>query len=1041
MNTGRREQSQAASWLLCFLLSLGMLLGPALNVQAQERTTGTVQGALTDASGGVLPGVSVVFTNQRNQRVTTVQTDGAGTYRAELEPGMYAVRFELSGFARQEVSNLEVQLGRSYDVNQQMKVGNVSEAVQVTAENAPLVDTRSTIIAHNVTAEEIDRMPKGRSFQSIALAAPSVNSGDIEGGFQVNGASGAENAFTVDGVVTNSLVNGSSRQNTVFEYIQEVQVKTTGLPAEIGGALGGVISAVTKSGGNIFTGESHYYFDGSVLSAGPIKRLVLSPIDDRTVSYVQDDKQPDIRHEFGGSIGGPIMRDKLFFFGSFSPRINTRTNDYNFSSGTETGEIERTTKLMQAFGKVSMGSRRVNAYVTGLATPTYVKGTLLSYNGIGPQIVSSSKAAAAPNIDRGTEQMQVNTTANVDLVVSNNAYLTLRAGYFHDRYSDTGIPTTTNYTYQTASSDCARLIAGCVVPANLAGPVNTVNTPRAKITDFDTTKRRTFNADYNHTFQGGGWHTLKGGFGYQRTINDVESRYPGGYVDVFWGSTLALAGQANDRGAYGYYAVNDNGTVGVAGANIISLYIQDQWQIADRLTLSIGVRAEDEKVPSFRTELRENALEFSMADKIAPRLGASYDLFGNGRAKLYGSWGRYFDWTKYELPRGSFGGDIWCIKYRALDNPNDFVNATFDNAPGRDLWKGTGNCRDRRVPNFDTVDPAIKPMSQDSFSAGFDYEVNSRTVATVHYVHNNLNRTIEDLGALVGGNEVYLIANPGEGQAEFTPTSFAPLTPTFVTPKPKRQYDAVDVGLSRRFADRWFASGNLTFSRLYGNYAGIASSDEIRTPTLGVGSATAQQQAASTFRQGGNVNRAWDSDEQMYDSHGTLDTLGRLATDRPVVLKLYGAYNLTRNTLVGLNFYGGSGTPMTTYVNTVNQTELFVEGRGDMGRTPFFSKTDLLLSHELPMSGNKRVRLELNVLNLFNQKTSRHIFNFLNRGGGVARASSAINLTNVNLVNGYDYNALLRATPDGENAFDPRYGMADLFEPGTQGQVSVKFLF
>ena len=136
---------------------------------------------------------------------------------------------------------------------------------------------------------------------------------------------------------------------------------------------------------------------------------------------------------------------------------------------------------------------------------------------------------------------------------------------------------------------------------------------------------------------------------------------------------------------------------------------------------------------------------------------------------------------------------------------------TIANAPGRDLWKGTGGCfgenaRDRRVPNFDTVDPAIKPMSQDSFSAGFDYEVNSRTVATVHYVHNNLNRTIEDLGALVGGNEVYLIANPGEGQAAFTPTSFAPLTPTFATPKPKRQYDAVELGLSRRFADRWFAS-------------------------------------------------------------------------------------------------------------------------------------------------------------------------------------------------------------------------------------------
>ena len=182
--------------------------------------------------------------------------------------------------------------------------------------NAPLVDTRSTIIAHNVTAEEIDRMPKGRSFQSVAMTAPSVNSGDIEGGFQVNGASGSENQFTVDGVSTNSLLAGHSRQNTVFEYLQEVQVKTVGIPAEYGGALGGVISAVTKSGGNAFHGEGHYYFSGSSLSAGPVQRLVLSPVDDRTVFTVQDDKQDDNRNEVGGSIGGPIVRDRLFFFGS-----------------------------------------------------------------------------------------------------------------------------------------------------------------------------------------------------------------------------------------------------------------------------------------------------------------------------------------------------------------------------------------------------------------------------------------------------------------------------------------------------------------------------------------------------------------------------------------------------------------------------------------------------------------------------------------------------------------------------------------------------
>ena len=100
-----------------------------------------------------------------------------------VDPGTYKVAFELSGFARQEMPEVNVLLGRTFTINATMKVGNITEAVQVTAENAPLVDTRSTIIPHNVTAEEIDRMPKGRSFQSVAMTAPSVNSGRNRGRF------------------------------------------------------------------------------------------------------------------------------------------------------------------------------------------------------------------------------------------------------------------------------------------------------------------------------------------------------------------------------------------------------------------------------------------------------------------------------------------------------------------------------------------------------------------------------------------------------------------------------------------------------------------------------------------------------------------------------------------------------------------------------------------------------------------------------------------------------------------------------------------
>src|SRR5262245_31955179 len=373
---------------------------------AQERF-GALTGRVTDQQGQAIPGVTVVATNTQTGEVRTFVTDANGQFTApDLVPGRYNVRFELTGFSKVERSDVSVVLGRTFQLDAQMRVGELTETVQVTAEASPLGDQRSTLIAHNVSAEEFDRMPKGRSFQSIAFTAPSVSQGEIEGGIQVNGASGAENAFTVDGIVTNSLVNGASRQNTVFEYLQEVQVKTSGISAEYGGALGGVVSAVTKSGGNTFRGEAHYYYDGSALSAGPVKRLVLDPTTERTAYYVQDKEQENKTNEFGGSVGGPIVKDKLFFYGSYSPRNQQRTNNYNFADGLN-GDIPRDTWNQQAFGKVSFASRAINASWSTLWTPSKVTGTLTAYNGATPNSYTSAKSALDPNIPRGWEQNQV----------------------------------------------------------------------------------------------------------------------------------------------------------------------------------------------------------------------------------------------------------------------------------------------------------------------------------------------------------------------------------------------------------------------------------------------------------------------------------------------------------------------------------------------------------------------------------------------------------------------------------------------------------
>jgi len=997
---------------------------------AQERFGG-IAGVVTDSSQAPVPGVTITATNKQTGATRVVVSGSDGTYRIpDLEPGRYTVSVELAGFQKVQADDVLVLLGRTADFPATLKVGGVTEVITVSSDTKTQVDLRSTTVAHNVTAEEFDRMPKTRSFQGIALTSPGVNQGDIEGGFQVNGASGAENSFTVDGVNTNSLLYGSSRQDTQFEYLQEVQVKTGGIAAEYGGALGGVISAVTKSGGNRFTGEGHYYYSGSGMSAKPVSRLQLSPLDDTTVLNVQDDKQKDNRNEAGGSIGGPIMKDHLFFFGSVSPRFIRRTNNYLFSNGTEPGSISQSQTVTQTFGKVTHSSRHVLANASVLWTPVRTKGTLSAYDGTGPQFISSSLAGNAAQIPRGFDQDQTNISGNVDFILSGSASLSVRGGLFSDNYADTGVSTTTAVIWNTPSIG----VEG--VPANLQLPKGAQNTPRVLITNKDQTKTSFVQVDYNHAFNAAGSHLLKGGVGVRHTTNDVDSTYPGGYVLLDWGRSFVNNTGQTGTGTYGYYEVNDRGTRGTVNANMPSLYVQDTWIVGNRLSLNLGVRTERETIPSFRTDVKETAFEFGFSKKIAPRLGATYDVLGNGRLKAFGSWGRYFDWVKYELARGSFGGDTWLVNYRSLDTL-DVNSLSLANMPGRDLW---GGARDRRVPNFDTIDPDLKPMFQDATNVGLEYQLNTTTAIGVNYVHNKLTRAIEDVGSLdATGNEVYFAANPGEGIA--TKMFVTGLTEPFATPKPLRQYDALDLTISRRFSHNWFGSANLTISRLYGNYAGLANSDEIQTPTTGVSSATAQQQAGSIARPGTAAGRAWDLDELEWDSRGNLDVRGRLATDRPVVAKFYGSYRLPFGTQIGGFVYAGSGTPMSTVVNTTNTIPVLVNGRGDMGRTPALTRTDLLVAHEIGRMGTRRIRFELNVINLFNQKTATHIFNSLNKGAGLARADSAIDLSGVDLARGYDYNALILASPSGKNAFDPRYGKADLWQAGTQGQFSIKYLF
>lgn len=986
------------------------------------QSIGTLTGQLADQTGGALSGVEVVMTNTEDGHITIVVTDMAGRYRVNLDPGKYHVHFKVANFAPVDMRDVRVT------------AGVVAELVQVTAKSALPFKTLPVTNVQEMTSDEILGLPKSRTFLSLALMAPSVNAGDLEGGLQIAGASSAENAFTIDGINVNSLINGALRQAIAADFLDGLQVRTTGSLAESAGAPGGVISAVLKSGGDTLRGEAHYNVSGSSLSAGPVNRLVLNPADNTTVGYVQDHKPPNQRRELGGSIGGPVIKRHLWFYGATSPTFERRKNTYLFSSGTERGQIQRKQRSTQALGKITFEAGRLKGNVAMLRTSGHATGSLPVFNGFGPNVISSSKAANEPNQTRGFKSNQLSSEANVTLLIGAATTLTFRGSYFRDTYRDSGIPRLTSYTYQTPSSR-----SPLPVPSNLAGPAGTQNTPQLLQTLFDTTRRVTSSVDYSNNFEARGFHLLKTGVAFQRAMNLVNSSFPGGYVNVFWGSSLVNSNGLTDSGAYGYYEVNDVGLKGSAGADTYSFFAQDQWRLK-RLSLNVGVRSQRETVPSFRPDIERAAATFGLSKTAAPKLSVVYDAHGDGSLTLFTGWDRTYDWTKYEVARDLFGGKIWRTYYRAIDDPNVLPSVSLNNMPGRNIWQGPNEFRDNLTLHFDVIDPTIKPMLQDSLSAGIELRMSAHSIVSVRFAHNNLRRTIEDVMAQVDGKTVYVLGNPGEGRASVTAPSG--LTAAFSMPKPRRQYDALELNWRRHLSGNWFTGANYTLSRLYGNYAGLANSDEIRTPTIG-GFSAAQQDSTQIAREGGNLNNAWDIDEVMWDSHGHLDVLGRLATDRPHVLKLFGSYTFSEHTTAGCFFYGASGTPLSTYLVTAHHSYVFVEGRGDMGRTPLLTQTDVVMSHDLKMNRNKTLRIELDVMNLFNQKTARHRFNFYNRGGGLFVAGSAVSLATIDLANGYTYRTLVGATPNAATigATDPRYGKNDLFNPPLQAYVTAKFIF
>ena len=967
-----------------------VLSGGTVWAQNIGQSTGQIEGVVVDLTGGVLPGVTITITSPALVGNKVVVTGTNGEYVVPgLPTGTYKLEAVLDGFISVTVEKIVIRPGQVMKPNIKMSPGLKSE---VTVVASPVLDVLSSAASNNISAETINDLPKGRTWESVVQLAPAVNNETIQGasGISFRGASISENAYIVDGVDTTSVVVGNAGQGVVLEFINEVQVKSGFVGADYGGALGGIVNVVTKSGSNDFRALLNFLYSGSSLTASPRPTLRVVPTNNKAAEYVTYPEDPVAQYDFGGTAGGSIKRDRVWFFGGWMPQyINTDrvATMSDKTTGTFTNEVRRNNFT----GKITAkAGQNMNVNFATSVSPDNSQGLLPSQDG--------TSASNVPYADRGTRASKIGYALGMDWVAGSNVFLNAFAGYYTKKAHDVGVPIGDRYRYMASNIG----LAG--VPESYQHPILWETNPPTENVYANDDTRFSVGATASFAFNAGGRHMLKTGFQYARPTSYLDYGYTKGRVDVHWNTSVA-----GQRGTYGYWRAFDLWTKGQVNSDNQAIFVQDTWSV-NRLTLNLGLRTEREELtPYTNTGVTAQKIKFGFGDKLAPRLGVAWDVKGDSSWKVYVNAGMFYDMLKHGQARDGFGGGAFKISYYTLDT-YDYAQLNKENPQGRYVF-----ALDLRTPGF--LDPAIKAARTNVYDAGTEFELGRTLTFGVGYVHRAVSHANEDfyLRQPNGTYQKYL-GNPGEGLITQPFGSAYPAQPKF-----ERTYDGVDFVLRRRLANNWTGGISYTFSRLNGNYDGLADSD--------------QQIYADV-----NPNQGIYCDylQGCFTAYGKVD-IGRLPSDRPNQFKMNGSYMFPWGLTVGAYFAALSGTPITASLGvadtggTAGQLVTHPEGRGGNGRNPMITQTDLMLMYGIKMGKDMRASLVFNIINLFNQDTAARTYQNMLLGG-----SLTIVVPSAAYFAGYDYNAAITASG---SARDPRFLMIDRYQAPRSARIGIKFEF
>ena len=811
-----------------FVIVLVILLASAAPVFAQGGTA-DISGTVFDQAKAVLPGATVTVTNESTgqQRTTVTAADGRFSLPTLL-PGTYTVNAELSGFQTTVQTGLVLAVGQEVTLNLTLQLAGVAETVTVTGET-PLVEATASRIGVNITSSDIDNLPAfNRSqfslMQTIPGLVPSLQPGSFEGGqYAANGQATTSNLFLVDGQYNNDSRLGGSQGTQArisLDSMAEYQVQTHQYGAEYGGSTGVVVNTVSRSGTNNVFGRVFEYYQGNKLQAT-----------DYFLKQAGEENPESSSHVFGGHVGGPIVRNRLFYFGNFEYTRQKQAANLNFPADAAplATPYSTTTDFTGPNSYVRLDHQMT---ANNHLKFSWLREAVLTENDALEEDIAILDASRHEN-DAGDVVLNFAWTS----VLNNRATNELRVGRVQESLLQGP---------RALFDDDWKFIGFSGVDPLVVGPQNSHPDYLAgNRNTYAVTEVRDFTLDDSLTFvksDWGGEHTLKSGFSFMRNAS-LPRAEGGNFIGNYAFPTNAPFNPANPR-TYPWRFQLAMGQVDFDTIDYrVGGYISDRWAVSRNLTLNLGLRYDwQDAVPE-------------TTDALGPRFGFAYNVGGADRTVIRGGAGKVYQFQQTavlvtlargkviapqvtydtaqvaspavtgQLPTGSTADRTTCLQPVAGSKPGVAVispacRAFLEGMRAQVLAGGFVN----NTTGGPTVDGDRRLAYTWNFSIGVKREIMRDVAASADYVGNRG----YDNTAGIDINEGPI--NPATGRvtrlgvSAFDPngvlvpasarnTTFVQFNQLQSLSAFDSDFDSLELGLEKRYSNRWAGRVSYTLAR------------------------------------------------------------------------------------------------------------------------------------------------------------------------------------------------------------------------------------